>query len=144
MDNRTPRRSKALFRVPMRAHNGLVLMTALAAAYPSKIPMSLEDIATKEGMSQGFLEDIANDLRRAKLITGRRGKGGGYVLAKPPKRMTVRAVLEAVEGPITLVDCLGSGVACPTGHRCASRRIWKKVQDSITSSLGSVTLADLT
>ncbi|MCI0479780.1 Rrf2 family transcriptional regulator [Candidatus Uhrbacteria bacterium] len=144
MFKQTPRRSKALFRVPMRAHNGLVLMTALAVAYPTKTPVSLENVAAAEGLSQGFLEDIANDLRRAKLITGRRGKGGGYVLAKPPKKMTVRAVLEAVEGPIALVDCLASGIVCPSGHRCASRRIWKKVQDRISSSLGSVTLADLT
>ncbi|MFH1077819.1 MAG: Rrf2 family transcriptional regulator, partial [Patescibacteria group bacterium] len=60
----------------MRAHNGLVLMTALAVAYPTKSPVSLENVAAAEGLSQGFLEDIANDLRRAKLITGRRGKGG--------------------------------------------------------------------
>jgi Rrf2 family protein len=119
-------------------------MTALTAAYPSKSPVSLENVAKTEDLSQGFLEDIANDLRRVKLITGRRGKNGGYVLAKPPKRITVSSVLEALEGPIALLDCLGSAAACPSGHRCASRKIWKKIQDRIEASLASVTLADLT
>lgn len=135
---------KALFRVPMRVHNGLLLMTALASAYPSKTPVSLENVAKAERLSQGFLEDIANDLRRAKLIAGQRGKGGGYVLAKPPKRIAVSSVLEALEGPVALLDCLSSPAACPSGHRCSSRKIWKKIQNRIEASLASVTLADLT
>jgi Rrf2 family protein len=134
---------KALFRVPMRVHTGLLLMTALAAAYRSKTPVSLENVANAERLSQGFLEDIAKSLRKAKLIEGQRGKGGGYRLSKPPGRISVESIIEATEGPVALLDCLSSPVSCPSGHRCSSRRIWKKVQDRIVASLDSVTLADL-
>lgn len=134
---------KSLFRVPQRVHNGLLLMSYLATNYGAGTPVSLEEIAGRETISQGYLEEIANDLRQAGLIEGRRGQNGGYLLTRSPDVMTVASILDALEGPVAIVDCLTADVACPSEHGCSNRKIWKTVQDRITDTLEHITLREL-
>ncbi len=134
---------KSLFRVPMRVHNGLILMTYLATNYTANLPISLEEIAEHEKISQGFLEEHATALKQAGLIEGRRGPGGGYVLTQSPDRISVSAIIDALEGPVALVDCLTSDIECPSEHGCSNRKIWKLVQDRITDTLKHISLQEL-
>ena len=134
---------KSLFRVPMRVHNGLLLMTYLATNYGSKAPISLDDIAEREKLSQGFLEESAMTLKTAGLIKGRRGQGGGYLLTQSPDLISISSVIEALEGPVALVDCLTEDATCPAEHGCSNRIVWKRVQDRITETLQRIMLAEL-
>ena len=127
----------------MRIHNGVLLMTYLAANYKSGAPISLDEIAKREKISQKFLEEIAAIFRKADMIEGQRGQKGGYVLTKNPKKTSIASVIEALEGPVVLVDCLADEVECPLGDCCSNRLIWKRVQDKVTDTLIEITLSDL-
>jgi Rrf2 family cysteine metabolism transcriptional repressor len=134
---------KTLFRVPMRVHHGLLLVTYLAANHEAGFPISLDEIAEREKISQGFLEEIAIALRQGGIIEGKRGPGGGYVLCHAPTEITVAKIIEAIEGPVTLVDCLVEDAACPSEDGCSNRRIWKTVQERINETLDGIKLSEL-
>lgn len=118
-------------------------MTHVAANFVAQAPVSLEEIARREGISQGYLEEIANSLRQANLIEGRRGQGGGYVLPRAPKKIRVSEIFEALEGPVTIVDCLADEHACPSKDGCSNIKLWKRLQARLAETLNSVTLDEL-
>lgn len=118
-----------------------MLMRHLAANYAAKQPLSLEDVAKKEGVSQGYLEEVARLLRAAKLVEGRRGIGGGYVLAKDPAEITVADVMVAIEGPTWTAECLAEK---PVRARIAANDVvWRKVQGQVMTTLRSISIADV-
>ena len=71
---------------------------SLATAYPSLL--STQAIASEQDMPRKFLEAVLADLRRAGVVRAQRGAEGGYTLARPPREVTVGAILRAVEGPL--------------------------------------------
>ena len=93
------------------------------------------------GLSQGFLEEVAADLKKAGLIKGRKGPGGGYCLAQPTAKITAEQILTALEGPIALAAC--SGGFCPVASSCASKSLWGFLQRDIVNSLKRTTLAEI-
>jgi Rrf2 family transcriptional regulator, cysteine metabolism repressor len=133
---------RSLFKVPQKIHHGLLLTTELATRYAEKRTVSLQEIAQTAGISQGFLEQVAFPLRKAGIIAGRRGSGGGYRLAKDPARLTVADVLAAIEGPISVMDCLGDQGLCALSDCCANRNVWMKVRGLITKTLTNMTVAE--
>ncbi len=132
---------KSFLKVPQKVHHGLLLVSDLAERYGSDEPLTLAEIAEKERISQGFLEEIAALLRSGGIIEGRRGAGGGYVLAKDPSALTVADVITAIEGPVALVDCLADMGACALSSRCTNRNVWSAVQNQILSLLSTMTIA---
>lgn len=129
-----------LFHIQAREHGALLLLEEIAQA--SGAHVSLQFIAEKTGTSLAYMEEIASSLKQAGLIRGKQGPGGGYVLAHDPKEISIEAMLIAVSGPLSLVDCQ-SGISCPREHACASKHIWSKVQTSLIQTLRNLTLADL-
>lgn len=107
-------------------------------------PIPLPQIATRQGISQHYLEQLFVKMRRASLVKSTRGPGGGYVLAKPPSQITMKAVLSAVEEEIRPVDC-GDEDEAPSGNpaACGSRRLWQKLEDTIDQTLTETTLEEL-
>jgi Rrf2 family protein len=120
-------------------------MTELAKAYGHG-RLSLAEIAEAERLPAGYLEQLVMPLRRAGLIEGTRGAHGGYELARPPAQLTVGAVMRALEGPVTPVECLATDYLAGTCDRevgCLSRPVWQRVKNSVDQVLDSMTLADL-
>lgn len=132
---------KSFLKVPQKVHHGLLLMTALARAYRSEQAVSLDTVAAGEGLSQGFLEEIAAGLRRAGLVVSQRGKTGGYRLSRDPRQMSVGEVIAALEGPVALVECLGAKAGCPRAGSCSNESVWRRVQGEVNRVLGGLTLA---
>lgn len=126
-------------RISTRVHDALVFMGKLAVAPGA---LTVEQAATHP-LSAGYLEQVALKLKEAKLIVGKRGPGGGYVLARPPKDITVAQVVEAVEGTTALVPCLHKAEACSAHEGCASRSVWGTLQEKISETLEGITLASL-
>lgn len=118
-----------------------MLMRHLAANYAAKQPLSLEDVAKKEGVSQGYLEEVARLLRAAKLVEGRRGIGGGYVLAKDPADITVANVVTALEGKTWTPECIGG--ESPKRRASANDAIWRRVQGQVMATLHAMTIAEV-
>ncbi len=120
-------------------------MISLARSYESG-PVALSDIARSEGISLGYLEQLVASLRKAGLVQSQRGSHGGYHLTSPPAKVTVGEVLRALEGPISLVDCVaesGQPGTCLRETACPSRVLWERMRDALDQVLDSTTLADL-
>ena len=104
----------------------------------------LKEIAARQGISEKYLENILATLVRANMLSGMRGKGGGYKLTRAPETYTVGSILRLTEGSLATVACLEEGApACPRMAECRTYPLWYKLDGMISEYLDSVTLADL-
>lgn len=126
---------KSLLKVTRKAELGLLLASELAL-HPGEL-VSLEAVSKKTGASRKFLEEVAGELRRAKIVEAQRGAAGGYRLARDPKTLTVAEVLTAVEGPMGIDACTAHA------HPHAELGIITKVQGQVMATLMNTTVADL-
>jgi Rrf2 family cysteine metabolism transcriptional repressor len=108
-------------------------------------PLSLAEVARSQGLSQAYLEQIAIDLRRAGLLSSKRGVNGGYSLANAPTATTAGDVIRALEGSILPVQCMDEEwcATCTREAACSARSIWEQVRDRLIETLDSITLASL-
>lgn len=126
---------KSLLKVTRKAELGLLLASELAL-HPGEL-VSLEAVSKKTGASRKFLEEVAGELRRAKIVEAQRGAAGGYRLTRDAKTLTVAEVLNAVEGPMEIDACTAHA------HEHAELGIITKVQGQVMATLMNTTVADL-
>ncbi|MEN9022331.1 MAG: Rrf2 family transcriptional regulator [Verrucomicrobiales bacterium] len=98
----------------------------------------VDDLADKESISSTFLVQILNDLRRAGLVQSRRGKMGGYCLAKAPSEITMDTIVRAVEGDVLGIDSDRKG---ESGERVAD--IWMEIAEHLETKMASITLQEM-
>ena len=92
----------------------------------------LKDVAERQGISEKYLESIVKTLVRADVLTGLRGKGGGYRLRKSPDQYGVREILFLLEGPLVPVACLGPGdQSCDRMASCRTLPLWQGLEQVI-------------
>lgn len=103
----------------------------------------LKDIARRQDISERYLEQIIPSLKAAGLIRSFRGSCGGYMLAREPSKINMLEVITALEGPITLVDCVGQSPSCERISICASRDLWCRLSKKIIAELKQESLQDL-
>jgi Rrf2 family protein len=103
----------------------------------------LKDIAKKQDVSVGYLEQIIPNLKSAGLINSSRGAHGGYTLAKPPTEIGMGEIITALEGPISLVECVNSPEVCDRVDICVTRDLWEEINMKIDTTLKSKNLQDL-
>ncbi len=108
----------------------------------SRAPVQVRVIGERQRIPERFLEQIFQRLRKAELVRGKRGPGGGYVLARPAAEITLRDILEAVEGP--LADGIAHGPP-PRDRRSAYRPtfLWRELNARIEEVFEARTLEDL-
>lgn len=117
-------------------------MLELASHY-GEGPIDLKEIASKENISLKYLEQVIIPLRTSGLVKSVRGSKGGYELTKHPSEICLNNLIEILEGPLNLIDCLSDPKACPQVPSCVTRDIWKEVSDAIHGIYISVTLEDM-
>lgn len=104
----------------------------------------LKVVAERQGISEKYLERIIKLLVKAKLLTGLRGKGGGYKLTKAPEEYTVGSILRLTEESMVPVACLESDAdACPHAADCRTISLWRGLDQVISDYLDNITIADL-
>lgn len=104
----------------------------------------LRDVAERQEISEKYLEIVVKELVKGGLLTGVRGKGGGYRLSGPPETYGVKSVIELMEGPLAPVACLVPGRSdCPRKDTCRTRPLWQGLDQVISDYLTRFTLADL-
>ena len=114
------------------------------AEHPADGFIPLKVIAERQEISEKYLESIIKLLVKAKLLTGVRGKGGGYRLTKAPEQYTVGSILRVTEESMAPVACLEPGAeACPRAAECRTLGLWKGLDKVINDYLDSISLADL-
>jgi Rrf2 family protein len=114
-------------------------MAVLALSY-GQSPVFLKDIAKEENISEKYLSLIIIPLRRLGLVNSIRGAHGGYSLAKDPSQITLKEIVDVLEGDCSLVDCVKNPSTCPRVSICASHDIWAIIGGKISETLSSTTL----
>ena len=110
------------------------------AIHHHKGPVTLADISLCQGISQSYLEQLFTKLRRAGLVRGMRGPGGGYQLAMPPEQITVARIIDAVDESIDVTQC-GGQENCQKGERCLTHELWTDLSKQLHGFLEGITLA---
>ena len=104
----------------------------------------LKEVAQRQDISEKYLETIIRLLVKANILSGLRGKGGGYKLTKSPDQYTVGAILQLTEDSLAPVSCLGPGAAvCARAAECRTLHMWQGLDKVINEYLDNVTIADL-
>ena len=138
--------SQAAFHVSTRGEYGMRLMVVLARHW-GEGTVSLHAVAMSEQLPEAYLEQLVASLRKAGLVQGKRGAGGGYTLAREPEAITAGDIVRALEGPIEPQICTAEGEAvvnCVLQPGCATHHVWLTVQASIAKALDGMTLKALT
>ena len=117
-------------------------MLELACHY-GEGPIELKEIARRENISLKYLEQVIVPLRTAGLVKSARGSKGGYFLAKHPSEVNLKELVQVLEGPLNLIECLNDPKACQKAPYCVTRDIWREVSDAIDGIFHSVTLEDM-
>ena len=126
-------------RVSTKGRYGLRLL--LDVAVHEKLgPVALRDISRRQGISQKYLWQVINPLKMAGLLRATRGAHGGYVLAKAPARISIRDIVEILEGPVSVVGCVQSPGTCDRSATCTARGAWSEVESRIKDVMEGITL----
>lgn len=113
------------------------------ATHQKNGPVNLQDIAERQGISAKYLWQIVNLLKTAGFVRGTRGPKGGYVLIRNPADITLLDVIQTLEGPVTLVECIDLPSVCSHVESCVASEVWGEVSEHIRSALRQITLADI-
>lgn len=103
-------------------------------------PVQVRVISERQAIPARYLEQIFQRLRRAELVTSKRGPGGGYTLARPPAEITLREVVEAVEGPL---DAMADGEAGLPPSPLRPDFLWRDLAERVGGVLAELTLEDV-
>ena len=104
----------------------------------------LKEIAARQEISEKYLESILKLLVKGKILTGLRGKGGGYRLTRAPEEDTVADILELTEETLAPVACLSEDAEpCPRASDCRTLDMWKGLDKLVRDYFAGITLADL-
>ncbi|MDD2338316.1 MAG: Rrf2 family transcriptional regulator [Geobacteraceae bacterium] len=101
------------------------------------------DIAAASDVPKSFLAKILQDFVKMGLVTSSRGTGGGFLLARSADRITLREVVEAVEGPIMPNRCLSGPGACDRDRFCRVHPVWERVRQETIAILDGITIEEL-
>jgi len=100
-------------------------------------------IAEEQNIPPSFLAKIISQLSIAGLLHTSRGARGGVTLAREPKEITLLEVVEAIDGPIQLNECVGDENSCSFGKKCPLHSVWCNAQDELVTRLKATNFADL-
>jgi Rrf2 family iron-sulfur cluster assembly transcriptional regulator len=112
-------------------------------ARESPDPVMIDELVNGTGLPRDFLAKLFQQLARAGIVQGVRGRGGGFMLAKRPEDVTLMDVVEAIEGKNTYDRCVVGLDRCNDQMPCAQHDLYKPVRQQLKNYLNSTTLADL-
>jgi Rrf2 family transcriptional regulator, cysteine metabolism repressor len=130
-------------KVSTKGRYGLRAMMDLAANQKDGKPVFLTDIAKRQDISEKYLEHIFAALKTAGLVNTVRGRRGGFLLTKTASEITAANIINTLEGPCTVVDCVSQPGTCSKSESCATREIWGLVGSKIDEVLSGFTLDQL-
>jgi Rrf2 family iron-sulfur cluster assembly transcriptional regulator len=112
------------------------------AFYSQDKPVTLTEIAARQTISLSYLEQLFARLRKAGIVQGIRGPGGGYQLNRDTKEISISSIIEAVDEPLDSTKC-GGEANCQHESMCLTHDLWMGLSEHIQIYLANITLADL-
>ena len=109
-------------------------------------PTQIQDISRRQHISQRYLEQIFQSLKKGGLLKSKRGPQGGYMLARDPREINLQQIIQATEGDLLLVECSSKGrkkTGCEFDGICVTQSIWQEAASHLSTFFSSITLQDL-
>lgn len=130
-------------KISTKGRYGLRLMIDLGVSY-NKGLVPLKEVASRQDISDKYLEQIIMQLNRAGFVRSTRGAHGGYALAMPPEQITVGDVLRVLEGSLAPVDCVDCDKPdCDRVQTCVTYSVWMKIKEAVEDVVDNITLGSL-
>lgn len=130
-------------RITYRGDYALKTVLDLALHYRNS-PVTIHDLAKRADIPIKFLEQILLDLKRGGFVESRRGKVGGYLLAREPSEIKLGEVIRFVDGPIEPIACTEKKYSgCNDLYKCVFRKIWQEVSSATSDIVDNITFEDL-
>lgn len=128
--------------ISTKGRYGLRIMMDLALHCEETV--KLKEIATRQGISEKYMEQIIAILNKAGFVRSTRGAQGGYQLVKAPEQYTVGMILRLTEGSLAPVECLSeNALPCERNGGCATVEIYKRIYNAVNDVIDNTTLQDL-
>ncbi len=129
-------------RMSAKAEYAVRAMVELATVDDGAL-LKTDELAQAQGIPPQFLVDILSDLRSYRLVRSRRGRDGGYELARPAADISIADVLRSIDGPLASVHDTGLGDLPYSGATAALTDVWRALRASMRSVLEQTSLADV-
>ena len=130
-----------MLRISKLTDYATVLLGRLARDEAARLTAA--QLAAETGVAQATVSKLLKQLHRGGLVHSTRGAHGGYRLARPAAAITAAQVLDAMEGPMAMVECAGHEHQCSIERTCGVGRAWQRVNVAIRRSLEEITLLEL-
>ena len=131
-------------KITYKGDYALKAMLDLALHYEQGGVVTINDIAKRADIPIKFLEQVLLDLKRGGFLDSRRGKIGGYYLAKPPAAIKVGEIIRCIDGPTNPIACTENGYAgCNDIYKCVFRSIWQDVAKATSGIVDNITFENL-
>ncbi len=129
-----------MLRISRLADYATVVLRCLAEHGKGVVPVS--EIAQWVRLEPPTVSKVLKNLAQAGLVKSFRGTSGGYRLARAAERISVAMIIEAMEGPLGMTDCVAGG-ACEHINHCGVSGHWQRISKKVTDALSEMSLADL-
>lgn len=130
-------------KITYKGDYALKTVLDLAVNYGSGV-VTIHDLAKRLDIPIKFLEQVLLDLKRGGFVDSRRGKVGGYLLAKPPQAIRLGDIVRFIDGPIEPIACVEKKYSgCSDIYKCLFRKIWQEVSLAESGIIDNITFEDL-
>lgn len=131
-------------KVSTRAEYGLRALIDLAHHF-GEGPVQIRDIAERQGLPEPYLNQLMSTLRRAGLVSSKRGPAGGHILARRPEEINLRQAFDVLEGSSAPWWCVETEEPdCVYASGCSLRPLWHAINGAVAQVLSGMSLADIT
>lgn len=130
-----------MVRISKLTDYAMVIMACMAED-PSRL-FQARELAHHTTIAHPTVSKLLKKLTKSKLLLSTRGTHGGYHLACHPEKISIKDLIQALEGPIAITECNLGHNYCPTESHCSVRAPWQRINQVITHALQSVKLSDL-
>jgi len=115
----------------------------LMSRQPAGTRFFLQDLATQAGLPRNYLVKVLKSLACGGIVRSHRGIKGGFSLAREPRGISLRQVVEAIDGPVTVMHCLTDTRSCSYVGKCAAEVFFGQLRQTILGQLDGHSLAEL-
>lgn len=129
-------------KISTKGRYGLRIMLDLAMNENGE-PRLIRDIAHSQQISEKYISRLIIALRRSGMVRSIRGAKGGFRMNRNPDKVTLLDIVEAMEGPLAIVNCVKSPAKCLRNGECAAREIWNRVNVDIRAAMAKITLQEI-
>lgn len=130
-------------KLSTRTRYGIRLLFELSLDYGNNNYLFLKDISERQQISEKYLSTIIISLKNSGIVISSRGAKGGYMLAKSPEKITVKEVIDILEGTPLIIECVEKKSFCKKESICPSNKLWCDLEDTINVFLKNKTIRDI-